>query len=246
MVCSMLPDPRSFQSFMKEEYISNNAQDKGEFGDISRLLSLQSQFRNFKTHLQHHRLETKTKATGNALPTTKVSMATHSVYDLSGINNWTPEDDEAKKREEQGLAPEKKPDPFAFYNLSRFPITVIGDAKDNEANRKLMLAELEKLLKKELQRLVNDATEYFTQMLNCTRCERAHLRCMTHPITTMLVKLQIEMRQMDPMKVTQPMVDCWMKTFENVKYAYWVEHKESEGVCDKLVDVHREPKETWV
>jgi hypothetical protein len=62
----------------------------------------------------------------------------------------------------------------------------------------------------------------------------------------MLVELQIEMRQMDPMKVTQTIVENWTKTFEKVNNEYMMEYKESQGICDKLVAVRREPKETWV
>ena len=187
MVYLTLPDLRFLPPFMKEEYTSNNTQNKGKFGDIFRRLNLQSQCRNFKMHLQHHRLENI--VTSNALLTTKVSMATHSVNNLSGINKWTSEDDEAKKREEQGLDSEKQTDPFAFYTLSRFSITVIGEEKDNEGNRKLMLAELAKLLIKELKRHVNGATEYFTKALCCFRCKRAHSKCIIGPITIMLVEL---------------------------------------------------------
>jgi hypothetical protein len=243
MAYSTLPDPCPLRSPMKEDHSSNNKQDRVKF-DISRLLNLQSQFRNFKTYLQLHPLETK--LTGNPVPTLKISMATHSIYDLSEISTWTPEDEDAKKREVQGLEPKKKIDLFFFYNVSRFPVTVIGDENDNEANRKLMLAELKKLLKEEHQRFVNGATKVFTNKLNCHKCERAHSKCMTHPITTLLVELQIEMRQMDPMNITQTIVENWTKTFEKVHNEYMMEYKESQGICDKLVAVRHEPKETWV
>ena len=54
--------------------------------DLTRLLTLQSQVRNFKLHKQFHPIETKATS---ALSLQKPDMKTDCIYDLSGINNWT-------------------------------------------------------------------------------------------------------------------------------------------------------------
>lgn len=110
-----------------------------------------------------------------------------------------------------------------------------------------MNALLEKLMKEELERLVNTAVENFDQVyLNCDRCKQTHLKCMTPAITSMLVDMHMEMRQADPAKVTQWVADDWMRTFEKVNVAYHREFAEGGGACDKIVEAKRELKETWV
>jgi hypothetical protein len=110
-----------------------------------------------------------------------------------------------------------------------------------------MKAQLEKLMKEELDHLVNTAVENFDKIyLNCDMCKQTHLKCMTPTITSMLVDMHMEMRQADPAKVTQWMADSWMRIFEKVNVGYDREFTQSGGACDKIVDVKRELKETWV
>lgn len=110
-----------------------------------------------------------------------------------------------------------------------------------------MNALLEKLMKEELERLVNTAVENFDQVyLNCDGCKQTHLKCMTPAITSMLVDMHMEMRQADPAKVAQWVADDWMRTFEKVNVAYHREFAEGGGACDKIVEAKRELKETWI
>ena len=101
-----------------------------------------------------------------------------------------------------------------------FPVLISSPSNDNVANRNLMLAQFEKLTKEELDLLVNKSNEEFSMMVNCPRCKRTHSKCMYPAITTMLVELQMKMRQADPTKVTRLVIDKWWGTFEKVYDAY--------------------------
>jgi hypothetical protein len=212
--------------------------------DLTELLNLQSQFRNFKLHLQQHPLEGKVNSISLSK---KPTFATRSLYNLSNINNWTEEDEDAKNKREKSGAIKKMIDPFSIYDPTTFPIHVSIAEKDSDANRKIMLAELEKLLKCELESLVNGAIKGFTdKFLTCHTCKRTHSKCMTPTITMIFVDLHLEMRRADPMRVTKGMVDGWLKTLENVSSSYQRELVESGGACDKIVAVKRKVEKTWV
>jgi hypothetical protein len=185
--------------------------------DLTHLLTLQSQLRNFKLQSQLHPIETKITS---AASLQKPDMKTHSVYDLSGINNWTKEDEAAKRKKDKGEVAEEKTDAFYIYDPTMFPVLISSPSNDNVANRDLMLAQFEKLTKEELDLLVNKANEEFSMMVNCPRCKRTHSKCMYPAITTMLVELQMKMRQADPTKVTRLVIDKWSETFEKVYDAY--------------------------
>jgi hypothetical protein len=105
--------------------------------DLTHLLTLQSQVRNFKLHKQLHPIETKVTS---APSLQKPDMKTHSVYDLSGINNWTKEDEAAKRKKYKGEVAEKKTDAFSIYDATTFPVLISNPTNDNVANRDLMLA----------------------------------------------------------------------------------------------------------
>jgi hypothetical protein len=126
-------------------------------------------------------------------------------------------------------------------SLSLFPIQPTAIA-----NRGLMLAQFEKLTKEELDILVNKANEKFSMMVNCPRCKRTHSKCMYPANTTMLVELQMKMRQADPTKVTQLVIEKWPETFEKVYDAYQREWVETSGACDRVVEAKRDNKMTWV
>jgi hypothetical protein len=173
-------------------------------------------------------------------------MKTHSVYDLSGINNWTKEDEAAKRKNYKGEVAEKKTDAFSIYDATTFPVLISNPTNDNVANRNLMLAQFEKLTKVELDLLVNKAKEEFSMMINCPRWKRTHSRCMYPAITTMLVELQMKMRQADSTEVTQLVIDKWSETVEKVYDAYQREWVETSGACDRVVEAKRDKKMTWV
>ena len=175
--------------------------------DLAHLFSLQNQLRNFKMHLQMNPIASEV----NSAPSThKVSLATHSVYDRSKINQWTPGDDE-----------EDKPDLPYIYNPCKFPVTISNSTTDNNnTDRNAMMAHLQKLMKTESERLINNTTKLFYETyLQCRVCEQAHRKCMTPAITTMYANLHIEVRQADPSRVTQWMADNWLRTFEKMRNA---------------------------
>ena len=210
--------------------------------DLTQLFNLQSQYRNFTMYMNMHPLETKVKSTSS---TPEISLKERSIYDVSEIKDrWRPEDETNDKevKKNGGL--------IAIYDPSKFPVTnsnASNNCKDNAENRAGMKVLLEKLMKEELERLVNTAVENFDQAyLNCDRCKQTHLKCMTPAITSMFVDMHMEMRQADPANVTQWMADSWMSTFEKVKVAYRGEFADGGGACDKIVEAKRELKETWV
>jgi hypothetical protein len=210
--------------------------------DLTQLFNLQSQYRNFTMYMNMHPLETKVKSTSS---TPEISLKERSIYDVSEIkNHWRPEDENNDKEAK------RKAELIAIYDLSKFPFTnsnASNNCKDNAENRVGMKALLEKLMKEELERLVNTAVETFDQVyLGCDRCKQTHLKCMTPAITSMFVAMHMEMRQADPANVTQSMADSWMRTFEKVKVEYHREFAQGEGACDKIVEAKRELKETWV
>jgi hypothetical protein len=200
--------------------------------DLTQLFNLQSHYRNFTMYMNMHPLETKVKST---FPTPEISLKESSIYDVSEIKNqWRPEDENNDKEAE------KKVELIAIYDPSKFPVMnshASNKCKDNAENRAGMKALLEKLMKEELERLVNTAVENFDQVyLNCDRCKQTHLKCMTPAITSMFVDMHVEMRQADPANVTQWMADSWMRTFEKVKVAYHGEFADGGGACDKIVE----------
>jgi hypothetical protein len=206
--------------------------EKPEF-DLTHLLDLQSQYRIFKTYLALHPIKTK------AAPD-RILMKDRSVYKITEIkNHWTTED----QKKEKGEVIEAKLNLFAIYDPSKFPVANPGTANkgnDNVENLIRMTAELEKFMKEELERLANTAVEIFNEtFLECTRC-------MTPTITSMFVGLHLEMRQAIPIGVTRWMVDNWLKTFDMIHFAYQRECAEGGGACDKIVEVNRDLKETWV
>jgi hypothetical protein len=110
-----------------------------------------------------------------------------------------------------------------------------------------MKAELEKLMKEELERPVKTAVEIFDEsFLECARCKRTHAKGMTPDITSIYADVHMEMRQADPMDVTKWMIDNWMKTFEKVNVAYQREFSVTRRACDKIVQMKQTSKETWV
>ena len=74
--------------------------------------------------------------------------------------------------------PKKKVELIAIYDPSKFPVMnshASNNCKDNAENRAGMKALLEKLMKEELERLVNTAVETFDQVyLDCDRCKQTH------------------------------------------------------------------------
>jgi hypothetical protein len=218
------------------------AKEKLEF-NLTHLFALQSQCRNFKMYLQMHPIETK----GPSSSTSNVSHKTHSVYDITEIkNHWTAED----QKREMGEVVDDKLDLFSIYDPSKFSCTKSSAAnkgEDNVKNRTRMTVELEKLMREELERLVDTAVETFSKTyLDCTSCKRTHSKCMTPTLTSMFVDLHLEMRQAIPIEITQWIVDNWLKSFDKVNIAYQRECAESGGACDKTVEVKRKLKETWV
>ncbi len=211
--------------------------------DLTHLFNLQSQYRNFTMYMNMHPPETKIKSTSS---NPEISLKERSIYNVSEIwNHWRP--DEAEKNDK---VVKKKEELIAIYDRSKFHVTnsnPSNNCNDTAENRAGMKALLEKLMREELERLINTAVENFDQVyLNCDMCKQTHLKCMAPAITSMLVDMHMEMRQADPAKVTQRMADDWMRRFERVNVAYHAEFAEGGGACDKIVEAKCELKETWV
>jgi hypothetical protein len=129
--------------------------------DLTHLFNLQSQYRNFTMYLNMRPLETKVKSTSS---TPEISLKERSIYDVSEIkNHWRPEDENNDKEAQ------KKAELIAIYDASKFRVTnsnASNNCNDSAENRASMKVLLEKLMKEELERLVNAAVEKFDQVLS--------------------------------------------------------------------------------